>query len=149
MELHSNSAVGHRAGSSRPVNGLMVCGLVELALGSLTGWPYAIAISDPERARAIGIRSTPRLRQWHLDLIMLGGLTVLAAGSIPDPPRRVAWPLGTGAWTNAMAFGVLVVRPELKDHPAYRAAVIGSFLATSTGFVGLAAEGIKRWRAGR
>ncbi len=47
-----------------------------------------------------------------------------------------------------MSFGVLVVAPELEDHPAYRA-VIGSFVATSTGFVGMAGEGLRRWRDGR
>lgn len=133
----------------RPVDGLVVSGLAELALGALTGWPYAIAIANPQRAKALGIRSTARMRQWHLDLIALGGLTVLAGTAMPDMPARVKWPLGVGAWTNAMSFGVLVAAPEAKDHPAYRAGVIGSFIATSTGFVGMAGEGVRRWRAGR
>lgn|GEM_PF-1102945 len=133
----------------RPVDGLVVSGLAELALGALTGWPYAIAIANPQQAKALGIRSTARMRQWHLDLIALGGLTVLAGTAMPDMPARVKWPLGVGAWTNAMSFGVLVAAPEAKDHPAYRAGVIGSFIATSTGFVGMAGEGFRRWRAGR
>jgi hypothetical protein len=133
----------------RPVDGLVVSGLAELALGALTGWPYAVAIADPQRAKALGIRSTARMRQWHLDLIALGGLTVLAGTAMPDMPARVKWPLGVGAWTNAMSFGVLVAAPEAKDHPAYRVGVIGSFIATSTGFVGMAGEGSRRWRAGR
>lgn len=131
-----------------PVDGLVLSGLAELALGALTGWPYAIAIADPDRAKSLGIRSRPRMRQWHLDLIALGGLTVLAGTAMPGLPGRVAWPLGVGAWTNAMAFGVLTAWPDLEDHPAYRAGVIGSFAATSTGFVGLAAEGVRRWRLG-
>jgi len=134
--------------AARPVDGLVVSGLAELALGALTGWPYALAIADPERARALGIRSTARMRQWHLDLIALGGLTVLAGTALPGLPARVAWPLGIGAWTNAMSFGVLVGWPDLRDHPAYRTAVVGSFLTTSTGFAGLAREGLRRWRQG-
>ena len=89
------------------------------------------------------------MRQWHLDLIALGGLTVLAGTALPGMPARVRWPLGVGAWTNAMAFGVLVAAPELKDHPLYRAGAIGSFVTTSTGFLGAAGEGVRRWRAGR
>jgi hypothetical protein len=133
----------------RPVNGLMVSGLSELALGALTGWPYALAIADPERAKKAGIRSTARLRQWHLDLIALGGLTTMAGAAFPDLPGRVAWPLGVGAWTNAMAFGVLMVKPEARDTTAYRTAVIGSFVATSSGFTGLAVEGWRRWLRNR
>lgn len=126
---------------------MLLSGLSELALGALTGWPYAIAIADPDRAKSLGIRSTARMRQWHLDLIALGGLTVLASQAVPDLPRSVGLPLAVGAWTNANSFGVLVARPEARDHPVYRAAVIGSFVTTTWGFVGLAAVAARRARA--
>jgi len=84
---------------SRPTTNqaMLVAGLSEVALGALTGWPYALVISDPSRARRLGIRSGARLRQWHLDLIALGGLTVLASTAVADLPRRIAWPLTIGA----------------------------------------------------
>lgn len=132
-----------------PIDGLVVSGLTELALGALTGWPMSLAVTRPDDLAKIGIRSGARLRQWHLDLIMLGGLTAAAPRLVPDPPRAVALPLAVGAWTNANAFGVLAFRPELKDHPVYKAGVIGSFVATSWGFTGLAATAWKRWRTGR
>jgi len=116
---------------------MLIAGISEVTLGALTGWPYALAISDPDRARSLGIRSTHRLRQWHLDLIALGGLTMLVAASVPDIPRRVALPLTVGAWTNANSFGVLVVSPDAKDHAAYRAAVAASFASVSWGWIGL------------
>lgn len=129
---------------------LVASGLIELALGALTGWPYALAIDDPDAARSLGIRSVGRLRQWHLDLIALGGLTVLIGSAVPDLPRRVAWPLALGAWTNANAFGVLALRPQLKEHPLYKASAVASFATVSWGCCGLAAIGVKRRiRAGR
>lgn len=121
---------------SRINEALVLSGVAEIALGALTGWPYAIVIADPDRAKALGIRSVARMRQWHLDLIALGGLSVLAGSAVPDLPRRIAWPLGVGAWTNANAFGVLVFRPETKDHPVYRAVTVASFTAVSAGWVG-------------
>jgi hypothetical protein len=123
---------------------LVRSGLTELAAGALTGWPYALAVSDPERVRKLGIRSTPRLRQWHLDLIALGGLVVLAGTAVPDLPRRVAWPLAAGCWTNASAFGLLAFRPEAERHPAYRAGVAASFTAVTWGFASLAALALRR-----
>lgn len=122
---------------------LLASGFTELALGAATGWPYALAITDKERARAVGIRSTARMRQWHLDLIALGGLTALAGTALPDLPRRVAIPLAIGAWTNANSFGVLVFRPEAKDHPIYKAGVVGSFVVTTWGFVGAARHALR------
>lgn len=114
---------------------LVLAGAAEVTLGALTGWPYALLLADPERARKLGIRSGHRMRQWHLDLIALGGLTMLVGVAVPDLPRRIAWPLGIGAWTNANAFAVLVVRPDAKDHPVYRLAVAGSFSLVSYGWV--------------
>jgi hypothetical protein len=123
---------------------LILSGLTELAVGAATGWPYAVAVADPDRARTLGIRSTGRLRQWHLDLIALGALSVLAGSAVPDLPRRVALPLAIGCWTNANAFGLLVFRPSARDHPAYRAAVGASFVTTSWGFGSLAALAFRR-----
>jgi len=134
---------------SKTNDAMVVSGLTEVALGALTGWPFALAISDPERARQLGIRSTPRMRQWHLDLIALGSLTVLAGAVVPDLPRRVAWPLMLGAWTNANAFAPLVVKPEMRDHPVYKAGAVASFVTTSWGFVGLATVAARQLRGKR
>jgi hypothetical protein len=138
-----------RGGAAPPAaatnQALVAAGLAEVALGAATGWPFALAIADPDRARSLGVRSVARLRQWHLDLVALGGLTVLAATAVPDLPRRVAVPLGVGAWANANAFGVLVFRPEARDHPAYRAAVGASFAATTWGFGGLALTALRAY----
>ncbi|MFT4034267.1 MAG: hypothetical protein QM679_01680 [Patulibacter sp.] len=133
---------------SRTVDGLMVSGLTELALGAVLGWPYSLAIDDPVLARRLGIRSADRLRQFHLDLIALGGLSVLASTALPDLPRRVSVPLGIGAWTNAFGFGVLVLRPDATASRGYRAAIGGSFATATAGFVSLAAEGWRRHRVG-
>lgn len=79
------------------VDGLMLSGLTEVALGALTGWPYALAVADPELAKRLGIRSTARLRQWHLDLIALGSLSILASVALPDRPVRTSAKLAVGS----------------------------------------------------
>jgi hypothetical protein len=123
----------------------VVAGLSELALGALTGWAMALSVTAPDDLGKIGIRSGARLRQWHLDLIMLGGLTAASSRFVPDPPAAVAVPLAVGAWTNANAFGVLAFRPEVAEHPLYKAGVVASFISTSWGFTGLAGVAWKRW----
>lgn len=129
---------------------LLLSGLTEIALGALTGWPYAVAMSDPEQAQKLGIRSTARLRQWHLDLIALGGLSVLIATAVPGLPRRLAWLLALGCWTNASSFGVLAFRPNAAGNPAFRAATGASFATVSGGFTALAILALRRaWVQGR
>ena len=125
---------------------LLASGLTELAAGALTGWVYTFARQQPERARAIGIESTPRIRQWHLDLAMLGTATVACATAVPDAPRPVSAALGIGAWTNAMLFLPLAFKPDADQRPGYRAAAAASFVATSVGFAGMAANAWARRR---
>lgn len=146
MHLRTRS---HLTGGRRSTDPLLVSGLTELALGAITGWPYALAISDPEMAKRLGIRSVGRMRQWHLDLIHLGGLATLLSTALPGLPRSVALPLGVGCWTNAMSFGVLVVAPQLHDNTIYRAGAVSSFAVTSWGFVGAAREAVRRSKRGR
>ena len=105
----------------------------------------SVAVTRPHDLPKLGVRSGARLRQWHLDLIMLGSLTAAAPRLVPSPPRTVGVPLDVGAWVNANAFGVLAFRPDLKDHPVYRASVATPFVAASWGFTGLAAVAWKRW----
>ncbi|WCB92352.1 hypothetical protein DSM104299_01045 [Baekduia alba] len=126
---------------------LVVSGLLEVAAGALAGWPYTLVRQDPEAARKVGIKSGARIRQWHLDLAMLGGLTVAIGTAVPEAPKWASVPLGVGAWTNAMSFLPLAFAPEVDKHPVYRGLAGASFVATSAGFVGMAVTGLRRRRA--
>jgi hypothetical protein len=129
---------------------LVVSGLAEVALGALAGWPYTLVRQDPEAARRLlGIRSAARVKQWHLDLAMLGGLTVAVGTAVPDAPKWASIPLGVGAWTNAMSFLPLVFNPEADKSPVYKAAAGASFVTTSVGFVGMALAGARARRRAR
>ena len=135
-------------GSRRP-SLLLTSGAVELATGALTGWVYTRARTNPELARRLGIQSAARVRQWHLDLAMLGTATVALAVAVPDAPRPVATALGVGAWTNAMAFLPLAFRPDADQHAVFKGFALSSFVATSIGFAGMAVTAVRRRRAGR
>lgn len=126
---------------------LLASGLTELAAGALTGWVYTFARTQPEQARAAGIKSTARIRQWHLDLAMLGTATVACATAVPDAPRPVSAALGVGAWTNAMLFLPMAFKPGVEETTAFRTAAAASFVATSAGFTGMAATAWARRRS--
>ncbi|GAB2651351.1 hypothetical protein ABI214_04590 [Prescottella soli] len=126
---------------------LVVSGLTELAAGALSGWVFAAVRRRPEMMRALGVRAPQRIRQWHLDLAMLGGFTAICGMAVPAAPRVTTTALAIGAWTNAFAFLPLAFKPDLEDRPAYLVSVVGSFVATSIGFCGIARTAHRRYRA--
>lgn len=128
---------------------LVVSGLAEVAAGALAGWPYTLVRQNPEAARKIGIKSGARIKQWHLDLAILGGLTIAVGSAVPNAPRWASIPLGVGAWTNAMSFLPLAFAPEVDKSPVYKAFAGASFITTSVGFTGMAIEGARRRRRAR
>lgn len=127
-------------------SGLVVSGVTELAAGAMSGWVYAALKRDPNRLRALGVRAPHRIRQWHLDLAMLGGFSAVCGLAVPDAPRYTTIALGIGAWTNAFAFLPLAFRPDLEDRPAFVVPVVASFTVTSIGFCGIARQA---WRCRR
>lgn len=132
-----------------PPSPLVTSGLAELAAGALSGWVYTLCRTQPATARKLGIKNTARIRQWHLDLAMLGTATVAAGMAVPDAPRTVRTALGIGAWTNAMLFLPMAFWPEIDEHPAFGAAAGASFVTTTLGFCGAAASARRARRRAR
>jgi hypothetical protein len=130
-----------------PVGGLVVSGLIQIALGALTGFPYTVAAYKPELLGMLRVQAPGRVRQLHLDLIM-GGLVTATGTALPQLPRTVTVPLAVGCWTNALAFAPPAVRPSIENSPAFRAVVTASFVTINAGFVAVAAIALRRW-AGR
>lgn len=136
----------HRSG---PLDVLVVSGALQIAAGAVTGFPHAAATYQPALARRLGIRAPGRVRQLHLDLIMMGGLSVGAGAALPGLPRAVALPLMVSSWTNALAFGPLAVKPGLESAKPFRAAVATSFVVSTLSWIGVAGVARHRWAAGR
>ncbi len=125
--------------TDRPTSALVASGLMELAAGALTGWIYTATRSG----MGAGTVDPTRIRQWHLDLAMLGTATVAAGVAVPDAPRAVQTALGVGAWTNAMLFLPMAFRDDLEKTPTFKVAAVGSFVLTSVGFTGMAIAALR------
>lgn len=139
------SRTARPAPAAAGVNGLVVSGLTQIAVGALTGFPYAIARYKPELLAKTGLQAPGRIRQLHLDLIMMGGVVTAAGIALPRMPRAVSVPLAVGCWTNALAFGPPAFRPSIEKSPLYRGLVGTSFVTTSAGWVAVAGVAWHRW----
>ena len=130
------------------MSGLVAAGAVEIALGALLGFPFAMSVDGSDRSRRLlesaRVRHPRRLRQLHLDLIVMGVLLVAAGAAVPDLPLGVALAIGVGGWTNALLFAPLAVRESLQTRPWFRAASLASFAAVSAGWVAVAVVAVGR-----
>lgn len=110
-------------------------GLAELALGGLLGWAMVVRDERPEWLRRIGVVAPQRIRQVHLDYVMMGLILIGVGLAVPDLPTAVAAALVFGTIVNPFLFVPLAFDPEVDKRPWYRALAAISFICVSGGLV--------------
>jgi hypothetical protein len=116
-------------------------GLVELALGGLLGWAMVLRQEAPEWLRRIGVVAPQRIRQVHLDYVMMGLILIAVGLAVPDLPTAIAVPLVFGTAVNPFLFVPLAFVPDTEERLWYRTLAVVSFLGVSGGLVAAAVVG--------
>ena len=116
-------------------------GLIELALGGLLGWAMVVRDERPEWLRQIGVVAPQRIRQVHLDYVMMGLILVAVGLAVPDLPTAVAAALVFGTFVNPFLFVPLAFDPDAEKRLWYRVVAVVSFLAMSGSLVVAAVVG--------
>jgi len=116
-------------------------GLAELALGGLLGWAMVVRGERPEWLRRVGIVAPQRIRQVHLDYVMMGLILIGVGLAVPDLPTAVAAALVFGTLVNPFLFVPLAFDPDVDKRLWYRALAVVSFVALSGGLVVAAVVG--------
>jgi len=123
---------------------LVKAGLVELALGGLSGWLVVMTLERPDWLRRAHVRHPPRLRQAHLDWIMMGTILVAAGAAVPGIPDTIAALVVFGAYVNPALFVPLAFDAGTAQRLSFRVLTVVSFLAMSGGLTTLAVHGLTR-----
>jgi len=110
-------------------------GLIELAIGGLLGWAMVVRDERPEWLRRIGVVAPQRIRQVHLDYVMMGLILIGVGLAVPDLPKAVAVALVFGTFVNPLLFVPLAFDPDAEKRLWYRAVATVSFIAVSGGLV--------------
>jgi hypothetical protein len=114
-------------------------GAVELAFGAVSGWVIALSVDKPETLKRAGVRAIPRLRQAHLDYIIMGVILIALGLAAPDLPKLWQVLLVIGACVNPTLFLPLAFAgPEMQHNAVYRAITVTSFVCMSSGTVAAA-----------
>ncbi|HVQ57587.1 MAG TPA: hypothetical protein VMS60_01650 [Solirubrobacterales bacterium] len=120
---------------------LVQIGLIELALGGLLGWAMVVKDEKPEWLRQVGIVAPHRIRQVHLDYVMMGLILIGVGLAVPDLPTAIAVALAFGTFVNPLLFVPLAFDPGAEKRAWYRAVAVVSFLGVSGGLVAAAIVG--------
>jgi hypothetical protein len=116
-------------------------GLVELALGGLLGWAMVIRAEKSEWLKRIGLVAPQRIRQIHLDYVMMGLILIAVGLAVPDLPQAIAAALVFGTLVNPFLFVPLAFNPDVEKRAWYRVLALVSFLGVSGGLVAAAIVG--------
>ena len=117
---------------------LGILGLWSLALGAVSGWLMAASIERPALLTRIGIKHPGRVRQTHLDWIMMGLILVAVDLAVDPIPGWIAVLIAFGTLVNPLLFVPLAFDAEASSKPAYRVVTVVSFAALSVGLPALA-----------
>ena len=116
-------------------------GLAELAVGGLLGWAMVIRMEKPDWLKRIGVVAPQRIRQVHLDYVMMGLILIGVGLAVPDLPTGVAVALVFGTLVNPFLFVPLAFAPDLDKQLWFRSLSVLSFLAMSGSLVAAAIVG--------
>ena len=116
-------------------------GLVELALGGLLGWVMVMRDERPEWLARIGVVAPHRIRQVHLDYVMMGLILIGVGLAVADLPTAIAIALVFGTFVNPFLFVPLAFDPEVDQRLWYRVLAVVSFVGVSGGLVAAAIVG--------
>jgi hydroxylaminobenzene mutase len=116
-------------------------GLWSLALGALSGWLVAASIDRPELLKRAGVQHAGRIRQTHLDWIMMGLILLVVDVAVDDIPDWITALVAFGTVVNPLLFVPLAFDATASDKAPYRAVTLVSFAALSIGLTALAVHG--------
>ena len=116
-------------------------GLIELALGGLLGWGMVVRQEKPAWLRRIGIVAPQRIRQVHLDYVMMGLILIGVGLAVPGLPTAIGVALVFGTAVNPFLFVPLAFAPDTEQRPWYRVLAFVSFVALSGALVAAAIVG--------
>ena len=112
--------------------------MLELTVGVLTGWGMVYATGAPREKRLrAGLRDARRIRQGHIELLMMGTILVALGAAVPDPPIVPAVTIAICSWLAPLAFFPLAFRPDWGELRVLRLVDLAAFTGLSLGYVAL------------
>ncbi|RKS93473.1 hydroxylaminobenzene mutase [Microbacterium sp. AG790] len=114
---------------------LLLAGMISLALGALSGFILLMAVDYPERLRKMGIVDPARVRQVHLDWIIMGTVMTATALAVPQMNVFTAILVLIGGVVNPATFVPMAFSRTVATTAAFQIVSFASFTSLSLGLV--------------
>ena len=115
-------------------------GVWSLATGALSGWLVAASVDQPQLLPRLGVKHPGRIRQTHLDWIMMGLILLVVDVAVDGIPGWITALVAFGTVVNPLLFVPLAFDAGASDRLAYRAITLVSFAALSIGLTALSID---------
>ena len=119
---------------------LGILGLWSLALGAVSGWLVTASVDKPELLARVRVKHPGRLRQLHLDWVMMGLILIAVELAVPSRPDWITALIALGTIVNPLLFVPLAFSAAASKALWYRAITAVSFAAMTVGLPALAAH---------
>lgn len=117
---------------------LLATALLSIALGALSGFAVLASVDYPAVLRAAGVINPMRLRQAHLDWIIMGTMMAVTALAVPQLPDWVAALVIFGGVVNPLTFVPMAFSSKVDGTRAFRLISFLSFVSLTTGLIAAA-----------
>ncbi|RWU21096.1 hypothetical protein DM813_17995 [Pseudomonas alkylphenolica] len=117
---------------------LLATALLSIALGALSGFAVLAAVDYPAMLRAIGVINPMRLRQAHLDWIIMGTMMAVTALAVPQLPGWVAALVMFGGVINPLTFVPMAFSNKVHSTKGFQLVSFVSFVSLTTGLIAAA-----------
>lgn len=114
---------------------LLLTALVSLSLGAVSGFLLLVAVDYPEKLRKIGIIDPVRVRQVHLDWIIMGTVMAVAALAVPQMWTVTALLVLFGGVVNPATFIPMAFSKTVATTRTFQIISFISFTALSAGLI--------------
>lgn len=117
---------------------LLAAALISIALGALSGFAVLASVDYPTKLRALGVVNPVRIRQAHMDWIIMGTVMAVTALANPQLPVWVTALVMFGGVVNPLTFVPMAFSNTIEKTNTFQLISFVSFVSLSTGLIAAA-----------
>lgn len=114
---------------------LVAIGLISVSLGAASGFALTAAVDYPDAVRRLGVVDPKRIRQAHLDWIIMGIMLIAVGLALPGLPWFMVAAIAFGGIVNPLTFVPMIFSRTVIKAPWFVAVSYLSFIMLTLGLI--------------